>query len=77
MKKHTQKLSYFINNILINMLCKSFTEYKNILQTFISEEQLKQIESTINSLATRKHRGNITDNGHERIKELKHMKNLL
>ena len=38
------------------MLCKSFTEYKNILQTFISEEQLKQIESTINSLATRKQR---------------------
>ena len=56
MKKHTQKLSYFINNIVINMLYNSFTEYKNILQTFTSEEQLKQIESTINSLATRKQR---------------------
>ena len=56
MKKHTQKLSYFINNIIINMLYNSFTEYKNILQTFTSEEQLKQIESTINSLATRKQR---------------------
>ena len=77
MKKHTQKLSYFINNIVINMLYNSFTEYKNILQTFISEEQLNQIESTNNSLATRKHRANITDNGHERIKKLKHMKNLL
>ena len=59
------------------MLYNSFTEYKNILQTFISEEQLNQIESTNNSLATIKHRANITDNGHERIKELKHMKNLL
>ena len=38
------------------MLYNSFTEYKNILQTFTSEEQLKQIESTINSLATRKQR---------------------
>ena len=59
------------------MLYNSFTEYKNILQTFIPKEQLKQIESTINSLATIKHRANITDNGHERIKELKHMKNLI
>ena len=44
MKKYTQKISYFINNIIINMLYNSFTKYKNILQTFTIEEQLKQIE---------------------------------
>ena len=50
------------------MLRNSFTEYKNILQTFTIEEQLKQIESTINSPATRKHKRNIKDNRYERIK---------
>ena len=34
------------------MLYNSFTEYKNILKTFTLEEQLKQIEATVNSLAT-------------------------
>ena len=50
------------------MLYNSFTEYKNILQTFTIEEQLKQIESTINSPATRKYKRNIKDNRYERIK---------
>ena len=59
------------------MLYNSFTEYKNILKTFTLEEQLKQIESTIKSLQTRKHKGNIKDNRYERIRELKHMKLLL
>ena len=59
------------------MLRNSFTEYKNILQTFTLEEQLNQIESTIKSLQTRKHKGNIKDNRYERISELKHMKRLL
>ena len=59
------------------MLHNSFTEYKNILQTFTLEEQLNQIESTIKSLQTRKHKGNIKDNRYERISELKHMKRLL
>ena len=59
------------------MLHSSFTEYKNILQTFTLEEQLNQIESTIKSLQTRKHKGNIKDNRYERISELKHMKRLL
>ena len=59
------------------MLYNSFTEYKNILQTFTIKEQIDQIESTINSLYTRKHKGNIKDNRYERIKELKHMKKLL
>ena len=35
------------------MLYNSFTEYKNILKTFTIEEQLKPIEATIISLATR------------------------
>ena len=68
MKKYAQKLSQFINNIIMNMLYNSLTEYKNILQTFTIEEQLREIESTINSLYTRKHRGNIKDNRYERIK---------
>ena len=68
MKNYTQKISYFINNIIINILYNSFTEYKNILQTFTIEEQLKQIQSTINSPATRKHKRNIKDNRYERIK---------
>ena len=59
------------------MLYNSLTEYKNILQTFTLEEQLNQIESTMKSLQTRKHKGNIKDNRYERIKELKHMKLLL
>ena len=59
------------------MLYNSFTKYKNILQTFTIEEQLKQIESTIMSLATRKHKRNIKDNRYGRIKELKHIKNIL
>ena len=61
----------------MNMLYNSLTEYKNILQTFTIEEQWREIESTINSLYTRKYRGNIIDNRYERIRELKHMKHLL
>ena len=61
----------------MNMLYNSLTEYKNILQTFTIQEQLREIESTINSLYTRKHRGNTKDNRYERMKELKHMKHLL
>ena len=53
------------------------TEYKNILQTFTIKEQWREIESTINSLYTRKYRGNIIVNRYERIRELKHMKHLL
>ena len=56
------------------MLYNSFTEYKNILQTFTLQEQLNQIESTIKSLQTRKHKGNIKDNRYEWIRELNHMK---
>ena len=59
------------------MLYNSFTEYTKILNTFTLEEQLKQIDATINLLATRKHKGNIKDNRYERIRELKHMKLLL
>ena len=59
------------------MLYNSFTQYKNILKTFTLEEQLKQIESTIKSLQTRKHQGNIKDNRYKRIRELKHTKLLL
>ena len=33
---------------MINMLYNSFTAYKNILKTFTIEEQLKQVEATIN-----------------------------
>ena len=59
------------------MLHSSFTEYKNILQTFTLEEQLNQIESTIKSLQTRKHKGYTKDNRYERAREIKHMKLLL
>ena len=55
----------------------SFTEYKKLLQTFTIEEQLNQINETINSLVTKKHKANIKDNRYDRIKELKHMKNLI
>ena len=55
----------------------SFTEYKKLLQTFTIEEQLNQINETINSLVTKKHKANIKDNRQDRIKELKHMKNLI
>ena len=40
----------------------SFTEYKKLLQTFTIEEQLNQINETINSLVTKKHKANIKDN---------------
>ena len=62
---------------MINMLYNSFTAYKNILKTFTIEEQLKQVEATINQLATRKHKGNTTDDRYKRLKELKDMKKLL
>ena len=55
----------------------NFTEYKKLLQTFTIEEQLNQINETINSLVTKKHKANIKDNRYDRIKELKHMKNLI
>ena len=55
----------------------SFTEYKKLLQTFTIEEQLNQINETINSLVTKKHKANIKDNRYDRIKELKHMKNII
>ena len=57
------------------MLYNSFTEYKNILQTFTLQEQLNQIESTIKSLQTRKHKGYIKDNRYERIRELRTKRN--
>ena len=55
----------------------SFTEYKKLLQTLTIEEQLNQINETINSLVTKKHKANIKDNRYDRIKELKYMKNLI
>ena len=68
-------LHIFVNNIIIVMLYNSFTEYKNILQTFTLQEQLNQIESTIKSLQTRKDKGNIKDNRYERIRELRTKRN--
>ena len=59
------------------MLYNSFIEYKKILNTFTLEEQLKQIDATINLLATRKYKGTIKGNRYERIRELKHMRLLL
>ena len=52
------------------MLYNSFIEYKKILNTFTLEEQLKQIDATINLLATRKYKGTIKDNRYERIRDL-------
>ena len=59
---------YILFTLLIIMLYNSFIEYKKILNTFTLEEQLRQIDATINLLATRKYKGTIKDNRYERIR---------
>ena len=52
-----------------------FADYKTLLDTFSYEEQINETNQKINELAHEKHHANKADRQHERIKELKHMKN--
>ena len=51
-----------------------FTEYKTLLQTFSQEEQIVEINDMTKSLINNTHIANIKDRRHDRIKELKHMR---
>ena len=54
-----------------------FTEYKTLLHTFSLEEQIDEINNMIKSLVHKKHRANIKDTRYDRIKELKHMRDII
>ena len=53
------------------------TDYLRLLQTFTIQEQIDEINDMIHKLATDKLEANKQDKRHDRIKELKHMKNKL
>ena len=52
-----------------------FTE--TLLQTFSLEKQIDEINDMIKSLDNKKHIANIKDRRYDRIKELKHMKDII
>ena len=54
-----------------------FTEYKTLLQTFSLEEQVDEINDMIKSLVNKRHIANIKDRRYDRIKERKHMRDIL
>ena len=54
-----------------------FTEYKTLLQPFSLEEQVDEINDIIKSLVNKRHVANIKDRRYDRIKERKHMRDIL
>ena len=58
---NNEKLVYWLQNI--------------ILRTFSYDEQINEINQTINELVNKKQHGNKIDRRYEQIKDLKHMKN--
>ena len=54
-----------------------FTEYKTLLQPFSLEEQVDEINDMIKSLVNKRHIANIKDRRYDRIKERKHMRDIL
>ena len=54
-----------------------FTEYKTLLQPFSLEEQVDEINDIIKSLVNKRHVANIKDRSYDRIKERKHMGDIL
>ena len=58
---NNEKLIYWLQNI--------------ILRIFSYDEQINEINQTINELVNKKQHGNKIDRRYEQIKDLKHMKN--
>ena len=54
-----------------------FTEYKTLLQPFSLEEQVDEINDIIKSLVNKRPVANIKDRRYDRIKERKHMRDVL
>ena len=54
-----------------------FTEYKTFLQPFSLAEQVDEINDMIKSLVNKRHVANIKDRRYDRIKERKHMRDVL
>ena len=54
-----------------------FTEYKTLLQPFSLEEQVDEINDIIKSLVNKRPVANIKDRRYDRIKERKHMRDIL
>ena len=54
-----------------------FTEYKTFLQPFSLAEQVDEINDMIKSLVNKRHIANIKDRRYDRIKERKHMRDIL
>ena len=48
--------------------CNQFTEYKTLLQTFLLQEQIDEINDMIKKLVNKKHIANIKDRKYDRIK---------
>ena len=74
--KKNKKLKFF--TILILKVTRSqFTEYKTFLQPFSLAEQVDEINDMIKSLVNKRHIANIKDRRYDRIKERKHMRDIL
>ena len=62
---------------IVEVMRNQFTEYKTLLQTFPLEEQVDEINDMIKSLVNKEHIANIKDRRYDRMKELKHMRDIL
>ena len=74
--KKNKKLK-FLTILILKVVRSQFTEYKTFLQPFSLAEQVDEINDMIKSLVNKRHIANIKDRRYDRIKERKHMRDVL
>ena len=74
--KKNKKLKFF-TILILKVIRSQFTEYKTLLQPFSLAEQVDEINDMIKSLVNKRHIANIKDRRYDRIKERKHMRDIL
>ena len=74
--KKNKKIKFF-TILILKVIRSQFTEYKTLLQPFSLEEQVDEINDMIKSLVNKRHIANIKDRRFDRIKERKHMRDIL
>ena len=74
--KKNKKIKFF-TILILKVIRSQFTEYKTLLQPFSLEEQVDEINDMIKSLVNKRHVANIKDRRYDRIKERKHMRDIL
>ena len=62
---------------MTKVMHNQFPEYKTLLQTFSLHEQIDEINVMIKKLVHKKDIANINDRRYDRIKELKHMRDIV